>query len=219
MFKYLLQLACIAFVAFGDSIHAMDLKSIESMGEINRIDSVGCKNGLWVYADTTGVNKSTFICNLNNRGLIDGLWVALANNSDGTFKVRAMGISKDGLTQQHFDFYNDGAIAFIVDSVQPLNKEMFPMVGAVAERCKNTETGKYGIVQFYAKGYSQIDGSLEVEGWNCNYLDANNDFDYIADPLPIGIQKYYRDGKLIEKDETAWSIDVLLNMAGLGNDY
>lgn len=58
MLKYLLQFACIAFVAFGDSIHAMDLRSIESMGEINRIDSVGCKNGLWVYADTTGLIKA-----------------------------------------------------------------------------------------------------------------------------------------------------------------
>lgn len=70
------------------------------------------------------------------------------------------------------------------------------------------------MIQYYLKVYNEENGDLKYEGRHCTFLDENNDFDFEIDPLPIGIQKHYQNGKVIEKDETDATIRILLNRIG-----
>ena len=197
--------------------HALVLNSLDSVGIINQCDSSGHNNGMWIYT-SDGMYEDTYICSYNDRGNREGLGIELVKKDDGSYRISSLELNQNNLMVKRVDFYNNGKAASVMDSVQPLDTKKFPKVGIIAEKCKNTEIGRYGIIQFYAKGYNEDTGLLEVEGWYCNFIDENKNYDYMANPLEIGIHKYYKDGEVILKDYTDISIQILLNIAGLGDD-
>lgn len=211
MTNFSVNLVLFVLLAFANSSQAMDIKTLISSKIINKEDSLGRNNGLWIDLN----EYFTILSNYNEEGKYDGLSIILRNKDDGKFTIDDVCLFENGLLKEKVSFYDDGAIACIEDKVQPLDAEMFPSVAEAEEKCRATEIGKYGLAQFYIIGYNQYDGSLQDEGWYCSFLDADNLFDDMMDLVPIGIHKFYEDGKVIERDKTDSSIEDLLHMAGL----
>ena len=154
----------------------------------------------------------------NQFGRTDGLWINIRSDRTNKYRISHFGYDDNGMTMQAFIFNDDGSLAYTVDSVQPLNIKMFPNLDEVAKICTHNDIGKYGIVQYYIKIYDHHLGTISDEGWYCALLEKDNSFDFEIDPLPIGIHKHYLDDRIILTDETSSTIQMLLNMAGCGDD-
>lgn len=189
--------------------YCQHLDFAQCSNHLNKINATGQRTGLWV--ERFG-NDVIALRGYNKNGRIDGVWLNFKLSQGNKSTLIALGHAEDGLKTQVFSFHEDGKLAYVIDSVQPINTNKFHSIRDIAERSKNSVVGQYGIVQYYCKQYNKDDGSLKEEGWYCNYLDNNNHFDYEIEPLPIGIHKYYNEGKVIFKDNTNSSIQILLNM-------